>query len=117
LAGGPRGGNWDDFSAGALRTLSELRQGLRDDPGSAREVDQVIRDIQGLGRKAVANDSVLEERVRSEVLPAIEQLELQLRRKLDEQQTGQVRSGAGERIPQGYTESVAEYFRRLSKGK
>jgi len=39
------------------------------------------------------------------------------RRKLEEQNGGQVRSGASDRVPPGYGEAVAEYFRKLSKGK
>ena len=41
---------------------------------------------------------------------------MKLRRQVEEQQTGTVRSGAGERIPPGYAEQVADYYRRLSKG-
>ena len=54
--------------------------------------------------------------MRSELLPNIEQLELQLRRKLEGEQGGQVRSSNTERVPAGYGEAIAEYFRRLSKG-
>jgi hypothetical protein len=42
---------------------------------------------------------------------------MQLRRKLDGELAGQVRSGASKPIPSGYRESVADYFRRLGKGK
>ena len=46
----------------------------------------------------------------------IEQIELQLRRLLDDQ-AGGVRSGSAEPVPPGYSDAVAEYFRRLSKEK
>ena len=57
------------------------------------------------------------EQLRTQVLSGLEQIELQIRRKLDDQNVGQVRSGAPNRVPPGYAESVAEYFRRLSQGK
>jgi hypothetical protein len=56
------------------------------------------------------------ELMRTQVLPNIEQLELQLRRKL-EGKDGEARTTAVERVPQGYGDAVAEYFRRLSKTK
>jgi hypothetical protein len=57
------------------------------------------------------------EQLRSQILPNMEQLEIQLRRKLEEKQGGQVRTAAGDQIPSGYADAVAEYFRKLSKGK
>jgi hypothetical protein len=51
------------------------------------------------------------------VLPEVERLELELRRKLDEKTSDQVRSAGTETVPQGYSDAVAEYFRKLSKGK
>ena len=59
----------------------------------------------------------LVERIRSQVLPAMEQLEVQLRRQVEEQNTGQVKTGTSGKIPQGYSEAVAEYYRRLGKVK
>jgi hypothetical protein len=55
-------------------------------------------------------------RIESQMLTGVEQIELQLRRQLDDQ-GGVVRSGSAESVPQGYADSVAEYFRRLSKEK
>ena len=59
----------------------------------------------------------LVERIRSQVLPAMEQLEVQLRRQVEEQNSGQVKTGTGGKIPQGYSDAVAEYYRRLGKVK
>jgi hypothetical protein len=47
----------------------------------------------------------------------MEQVEMLLRRKVDQSDNGSVRSAAGETVPQGYGDAVAEYFRKLSKGK
>ena len=99
------------------RDIGELRQMLKDNPDLARELGDAYRDIQRLGNGAMGNDSELEERLRRNVLPNIESIETQLRRQLEELRGGQVRSAATERAPDGYADKVAEYFRRLSKGK
>ena len=40
-----------------------------------------------------------------------------MRRQLDDKQYGQVRSGDTRTVPSGYQDSVADYYRRLSKNK
>jgi hypothetical protein len=99
-----------------VRDLQQLRQALQDNPDMAREVEAALREIQRFDPSKAEGNAAMVERIRNTVLPNIEQLELQLRRKL-EGKDGQVRSSAAERIPQGYGEAVAEYFRRLSKTK
>jgi hypothetical protein len=46
----------------------------------------------------------------------VDALELQLRRKLDENQGGMIRNPDPTKVPPGYQASVAEYFRKLSGG-
>ena len=58
----------------------------------------------------------LDARIQREILPSLEQVELRLRRKLDESQAG-ARNPASDRIPAGYADKVADYFRRLSRAK
>jgi len=105
-----------------LRDLQQLRQEMRGQSGIAspefqRDVDQLIRDMQQIDPSRFPGNPQLLDKMRSAVLPAIEQLELQLRRQLDQQNAGQVRTGQGGKIPSGYSEAVAEYYRRLSKTK
>lgn len=64
-----------------------------------------------------ASGPQLDERIQRQLLPALERLELELRRKVNDQKAGQVRSAGSEPVPTGYSESVADYFRRLSKAK
>ena len=118
------GGIPDNSAAGlgrayreGLRELQSLGQDFRDDPQAGREIQQAIREIERLDAARFPGNPELVARLRDQVLPSIEQLELLLRRKLDERQSGQVRSATGERIPQGYGASVAEYYRRLSRSK
>jgi hypothetical protein len=100
----------------SVRDLQQLRQGLQDNPELAKEVENTLREIQRWDPAKHPGNPALLELMRTQVLPNIEQLELQLRRKL-EGKDGEVRSSAAERIPQGYGDAVAEYFRRLSKAK
>jgi hypothetical protein len=106
-----------------VRDLQQLRQEFRSGEGGAenqqllKDVDALLREMQGLDPRRFAGNPELVERLRTAVLPNLEQLELQLRRKLEEQSGGQVRSSGRDRVPAGYGDAVAEYFRRLSRGK
>jgi len=89
---------------------------MQDNPETLKQIEETLREVQRWDpTKTERNDAILEQ-LRTQVLPNIEQLELQLRRKL-EGKDGQVRSSAAERVPQGYDDAVAEYFRKLSKSK
>jgi len=55
------------------------------------------------------------EELHTQVLTSVDKLELQIRRQMDEKQPGQVRTGDALRVPDGYQDSVAKYFRQLSK--
>ena len=122
-AGGPAptGPNWTDTYRGALDTLRQLQQQFRGDPDAAlpRDIGTMIRDLQRLDPSVYQNDPVLAERINGAMLGNIEQVEMQLRRKAEQGggDNGAVRGQSGEAVPQGYSDAVAEYFRRLSKGK
>jgi hypothetical protein len=98
-----------------LRDLNQLRQAVRDDPESAKEVQQLIQEMERLDPARFPGNPALVEQLHSQVLADVDKLELQLRRQLDDKDAGQVRSGDTKTVPQGYEESVAEYYRRLSK--
>jgi hypothetical protein len=100
-----------------MRDLSQIRQSMKDNPDVSRDIMDLIREMQKIDPVLAPGNPALLEQLRTQILPNIEQLELQLRRKLDDQQSGQVRSSANERVPVGYGDAVAEYFRKLSKGK
>jgi hypothetical protein len=96
--------------------LNEVRQDVRStDAEYARELDQIMRDLQRVYNGPV-DSAKMDDTIARDLLPALERLELELKSKVD-QQKGQVRSAGSEPVPQGYADSVAEYFRRLSKGK
>jgi hypothetical protein len=102
--------------ADAQREMVRLREQAGDDPEMNKMVEQVIRDMQSLDPRKFPGNPALLERLRVGLLPNLQYLELQLRRKLDDGSGAGARSGAADKVPAGYTDQVAEYFRKLSRG-
>ena len=98
-----------------LRELNQLRQAVRDDPETSKQVLDLIQEMARLDPARFPGNPALVEQLHSQVLADVDKLELQLRRQLDDKDAGQVRSGDTKNVPQGYEEPVAEYYRRLSK--
>ncbi|MGA9939953.1 MAG: hypothetical protein WBP92_17030 [Candidatus Acidiferrales bacterium] len=99
----------------SLDGLNQLRQTVDNDPDTARELQELIREMQQLDPKRFPGNPALFEQLHTQVLNDVDKLELQLRRKLDDKQSGQIRSSNPMPIPAGYQDAVADYFRRLSK--
>ncbi len=99
----------------AMRQLRQLReQGAVSDETQA-EIEQLLRRMQQLD-PARFGSPVLSSRIENEFLPQLEQVELRLRKELSEQ-GGAPRAAPSAKAPPGYAEAVAEYFRRLSRGR
>lgn len=98
----------------SLRDLNQLREFMRANPDVAGDYSNLVR---ALNPQFATNDAELSQRLSHEVLPGMERLELELRRKLEEKTSDQVRSAGAETVPPGYSQAVADYFRKLSKGK
>jgi hypothetical protein len=101
----------------SMRDLNQLRQAVQLDPEMERQVEELIRQMQRLDPSRFPGNPALVEHLHSQVLADVDKLELQLRRQLDDKQSGQVRSGDTRSVPAGYEDSVADYYRRLSKNK
>jgi len=99
----------------SLSGLNDLRQSVENDPETARELQELIREMQQLDPKRFPGNPALFEQLHTQVLNDVDKLELQLRRKLDDKQSGQIRSSNPMPMPTGYQDAVADYFRRLSK--
>ncbi len=83
-----------------------------------KDLQNLIRDMQRLNPNTFANDPLLAERIQGALMGGVQQVEMELRRKVEDANgTGSVRSAGGEKVPQGYQDKVAEYYRKLSKGK
>lgn len=120
MPGGQRGGGSDSGQElgrsyrEAIRELTQVQQSLGDNPEMAKEIGDALREMRRSGNDP-GSAAELDEKIRRQILPAIEGLELRLRRELDDR--GQIRNSAADPIPQGYSGAVAEYFRKLSKSK
>jgi len=99
--------------------LSQIERALRSDPELARDVEALrkeMRELDNVASRFPGNPALLN-REQQKLLHEVEQLELTLRRKLEQKQGAQVRAGAEQPIPQQYRQAVAEYFRQLSRDK
>ncbi len=101
----------------SLRDLTRLERSIEGQADVARDVRELIREMQRIDPKRFAGNPELVERIRKEMLAGVEGVELRLRRLAEEQKGGSVRSAASERAPEGYADAVAEYYRRVAKGK
>jgi len=99
----------------SLAQLDRLRQSLKDDPESLRQVQELIREMQRLDPSRFPGNPALVEQLHDQVLGDIDKLELQLRRAAEGKQSGQVHGVDTQPVPAGYEDAVADYFRRLSK--
>jgi hypothetical protein len=120
--GGAWGGRFDPQAfqgtyRDAMTSLQQLQQQMKDDPGTQRDIQGLIRDLRNLDPIHMTNEPLLGERINA-ALANVEQVEMELRRKVDDTTGGgSVRSPGNQPVPQGYSEAVAEYFRKLSKSK
>jgi len=129
---GPYSGTWDtrdprmntvrpeDFTNTynqTLQALRQLEQAGQGDPNMVRDLQNLIRDMQRLNPNTYANDPLLADRIQATLMGGVQQVEMELRRKVEESNGGSVRSPGGDKVPQGWEGSVAEYFRKLSKSK
>jgi hypothetical protein len=99
-----------------LQSLQQLQQQYRNDPATAHDIAQLIQQLRQLDPYTYANDPMLSQRIQAVILPAAEQVEMELRRKVEEA-GGSVRSPSTEKVPPGYSGATAEYFKKLSKDK
>lgn len=108
----------DDFQNNytqTLQTLRQLEQQAGNDPAMVKDLQNLIRDMQRLSPSAYGNDPLLTERIQTALMGSVQQVEMELRRKVEDANgTGSVRSAGGEKVPQGYQDKVAEYYRKLS---
>ncbi len=97
-----------------MRDLARLRGSIGDDKALNGEYQQLVRQAQQLDPKRLGTNPQLAQVINSQVLTAIDEVELLLRRKI-EASDGSVRSANPRNAPPGYANAVAEYYKRLSK--
>ncbi|MCU1251514.1 MAG: hypothetical protein JWQ49_4543 [Edaphobacter sp.] len=94
-----------------IRELNQLRQMIQGDAQAAKEVQELARQMQQLDPSRFPGNPAMVEQMHREVLSSIDRIELQLQRN----GSTEARTGKPYAVPAGYQDSVAEYYRRLSK--
>ena len=96
----------EDFQNNYNQTLQTLRQleqqAQGNDPTMVKDLQNLIRDMQRLNPNTYANDPLLAERIQGALMGGVQQVEMELRRKVEDANgTGSVRSAGGEKVPPG----------------
>jgi hypothetical protein len=97
-----------------LNLLNGVRAVVQDSPEARRELQALIDQMRSLDPRRFPGNPGLVEQMHQQLLSNVDALELQLRRQLDEKQGGTIRNTDPAKIPAGYQNSVAEYYRKLS---
>ena len=95
-----------------LRDLNQLRQMVGDDPQAQKDVADLTRQMQRLDPSRFPGNPAMVEQMHQEVLSSVDKLELELERN---GASSEARTGKPDAVPAGYQDSVAEYYRQLSK--
>jgi len=125
----PSGGTWGAMNMGdrpapdasavsrsydeTVREMARLQQSVRSEPATAKEMQDLMRQLQTLDPRRFQADPQRLAALEQQILADVEQAELILRRSLDNS-GGNVRTTLEDAVPPGYSDAVAEYFRRLS---
>jgi len=102
-----------DYQLG-MRELSRLRHRVKNDPEAAKNIAELTRQMQHLDPSRFPGNPGMVEEMHREILSSLDRLELQLQH---DGTSPQGRTGKPYSVPAGYHDSVAEYYRRLSKSQ
>jgi hypothetical protein len=99
-----------------LNLLNQLRPTVQDSPEARHQLQTLIDEMRNLDPKRFPGNPALVEQMHQQILSGVDALELQLRRQLEETRGGTIRNTDPTKVPAGYKDSVAEYYRKLSGG-
>ncbi len=116
------GGTPDPRGGGTLNP-SEVRDAIGQLNGLRGQMDPRDRALSGyidgalwnLRHLTGAQSGLLDARISQDAAASLERLELELNKRLGQQEPQGARTGAPESAPEKYRDAVAEYFRKLSK--
>jgi hypothetical protein len=97
-----------------LNLLNGVRAVVQDSPEARRELQSLIDQMRNLDPSRFPGNPALVEQMHQQLVSGVDALELQLRRQLEEKQGGTIRNTDPAKVPAGYQDSVAEYYRKLS---
>ncbi len=96
----------------SVRGLNQLRQMAQGDAQVAKEVRELARQMLQLDPSRFPGNPAIVEQMHREVLSSLDRIDLQLQR---DGSTTEARTGKPSSIPAGYEDSVADYYKRLSR--
>ncbi len=99
-----------------LDLLNQVRTAVQDNPEARQQLQALIEEMRNLDPSRFPGNPALVEQMHQQLVSQVDALELQLRHKLEEKQGGTIRNTDPTKIPAGYKDSVAEYYRKLSGG-
>ena len=99
-----------------LNLLNQIRGAVEDSPEARRQLQALIEEMRNLDPKRFPGNPALVEQMHQQLLSNVDALELELRHQLEESRGGQIRNPDPTKIPPGYRDSVADYYRKLSSG-
>lgn len=100
--------------AQGMRELETLRHLTQADPETAKEVAELTRQMQHLDPSRFPGNPAMVEKMHHEILSSVDRLELRLERS---GLSPEARTGKAYTVPAGYEDSVAEYYKKLSKSR
>jgi hypothetical protein len=98
-----------------LDLLNQVRGAVADSPEAKQKLQELVDEMRNLDPKRFPGNPALVEQMHQQLLSGLDALELELRRQLD-QSRGTIRNADPSKAPDGYRDSVAEYYRKLSSG-
>ena len=99
-----------------LSLLNQVRSAVQDSPEARQQLQTLIDQMRNLDPSRFPGNPALVEQMHQQLLSSVDALELQLRRQLDQSHGGTIRNTDPSKVPAGYKDSVAEYYRKLSGG-
>jgi len=114
---GPSPADTERFIQQGMGELGQLRQIAKNDPAVQKQIDDLTKEMLKLDPARFPGNPEMVEALHAKVMNDVDKLELQLRHNPNTPQEGQVRTGKSPDVPAGYQDAVAEYYRRLGKGK
>ncbi len=99
-----------------LNLLNQVRAVVQDSPEARQQLQSLIDQMRNLDPSRFPGNPALVEQMHQQLVSSVDALELQLRRQLDENRGGTIRNTDPTKVPAGYQDSVAEYYRKLSGG-
>jgi hypothetical protein len=99
-----------------LDMLNQMRPAVADNPEAKQQLQQLIEEMRNLDPSRFPGNPALVEQMHQQLVSGVDALELQLRKQLDASKGGTIRNTDPSKVPEGYKDSVAEYYRKLSGG-